>query len=291
VHHSDGTFDSRNAQQVYWQSWTPTESPRAVLLLVHGLAEHSGRYQGFAEFFTSAGIAVNALDHPGHGRSAGHRCHIRQFADFTDTLDHYLALVEKAQPDVPVFLVGHSMGGLIAASFLVKRQSRFAAAVLSGPAIRAPQQPSRFALFIMRILARLFPRLGILQLDSTGVSKDPDVVSKYDNDPLVFRGKVTARLAAELFSEMDKVLAEADRIHLPLLILHGGSDSLTDVEGSKTLHEAVSSADKKLVVYDGLYHEIFNEPERIAVMTEMKEWLEARLVDTGERQGSASVSA
>jgi alpha-beta hydrolase superfamily lysophospholipase len=280
VRHSDGTFDSGDAGQVYWQSWTPAESPRAVLLLVHGLAEHSGRYEGFAEFFTSAGFAVHALDHPGHGRSAGHRCHIGRFADFTNTLERYLALVKTTHPGTPIFLVGHSMGGLIAASFLIERQSQFAAAVLSGPAIRAPQQPSRFALFVMRIISRLLPRLGVLQLDSSGVSKDPDVVSKYDNDPLVFRGKVTARLAAELFSEMDKVLAEAATIRLPLLILHGGSDSLTDVAGSKALHEAVSSTDKEIIVYDGLYHEIFNEPERIAVMTDMKDWLEVQLASS-----------
>ena len=280
VRHSVGTFDTADAGQIYWQSWTPAESPRAILLLVHGLAEHSGRYEGFAEFFTSAGFAVHALDHPGHGRSAGHRCHIRRFADFTNTLDRYLAFVKATHANTPIFLVGHSMGGLIAASFLIERQSEFAAAVLSGPAIRAPEQPSRFALFIMRIISRLFPRLGVMQLDSTGVSKDPDVVSKYDNDPLVFRGKVTARLAAELFSAMDKVLANAATIRLPLLILHGGSDSLTDVAGSKELHEAISSTDKKITVYDGLYHEIFNEPERIAVMTDMKDWLEAQLANS-----------
>jgi alpha-beta hydrolase superfamily lysophospholipase len=279
VRHNDGTFVSGDSGQVYWQSWDPEESSRAVLLLVHGLAEHSGRYEGFAEFFTSAGFAVHALDHPGHGRSDGHRCHIRRFADFTNTLDRYLALVREAQPNAPVVLVGHSMGGLIAASFLVERQAEFAAAVLSGPAIRAPQQPSRFALFIMRIISRLLPRFGVMQLDSSGVSKDPDVVSKYDNDPLVFRGKVTARLAAELFSEMDTVLSRAATIRLPLLILHGGSDSLTDVAGSKALHAAVSSTDKEIIVYDGLYHEIFNEPERITVMTQMKDWLETQLVN------------
>lgn len=277
--HNEGTFVADNEAQIYWQAWTPAESPRAVLLLVHGLAEHSGRYEGFAEFFTSAGFAVHALDHPGHGRSAGHRCHIGRFADFTNTLSQYFALVKKTQPDVPVFLVGHSMGGLISAAYLIEQQSQFSAAVLSGPAIRAPQQPSRFALFIMRIISRLLPRLGVMQLDSSGVSKDPEVVSKYDNDPLVFRGKVTARLAAELFSEMDKVMADAATISLPLLILHGGSDSLTDVEGSKALHEAVSSTDKKIIVYDGLYHEIFNEPERMTVLSDVKGWLEAHLAN------------
>ncbi len=247
-------------------------------MLVHGLAEHSGRYEGFAEFFTAAGFAVYALDHTGHGQSAGKRGHIKRFGQFTGALDQFLALVREAQPSAPLVLVGHSMGGLIAAAYLVKRQSEFAAAVLSGPAIRAPEQPSRFALFIMRIISRLIPRLGVMQLDASGVSRDPQVVSDYENDPLVFRGKVTARLAAELFSAMERVLADAPTVRLPLLILHGASDSLTDVAGSQMLHNKVSSADKKIVVYDGLYHEIFNEPERVAVMTDMKHWLEAHLV-------------
>lgn len=285
MHHNDGTFVSGKFEQVYWQSWTPTETPRAVLLLVHGLAEHGGRYESFAEFFTTAGFAVYVLDHPGHGRSTGHRCHIDRFADFTKALDSCHALVKSAHPDAPIFLVGHSMGGLISAAYLIEKQSQFAAAVLSGPAIRAPQQPSRLALFVVRIVSRLMPRLGVLQLDSSGVSKDPEVVSNYDNDPLVFRGKVTARLAAELFSEMDKVEARAAEIRLPLLLLHGGSDSLTDVGGSKALYETVSSTDKKITVYEGLYHEIFNEPERIAVLTDMKAWLEAQLakIDGKER--------
>jgi len=280
VRHSDGTFASSDGEQIYWQSWTPDAAPRAVLLLVHGLAEHSGRYEGFAEYFTAAGFAVHALDHTGHGRSAGRRGHIKKFDQFTSGLDRYLALVKDAQPGVPLVLVGHSMGGLIAAAHLLERQSEFAAAVLSGPAIRAPEQPSRFALFIMRIISRLMPRLGVLQLDASGVSRDPQVVSAYENDPLVFRGKVTARFAAELFSAMDKVLAKASTIQLPLLIMHGSADSLTDVAGSQMLHDKVSSADKKIIVYDGLYHEIFNEPERINVMSDMKAWLDAHLASS-----------
>jgi alpha-beta hydrolase superfamily lysophospholipase len=278
VHHNEGTFASADAEQIYWQSWTPEEAPRAILLLVHGLAEHGGRYEGFAEFFTAAGFAVYALDHTGHGRSEGRRGHINRFSQFTRGLDQFLALVKKAQPSVPLVLVGHSMGGLIAAEYLLERQSEFAAGVLSGPAIRAPEQPSRFALFVMRVISRLVPHLGVMQLDASGVSRDPKVASDYENDPLVYRGKVSARLAAELFSAMDRVLAGASAVRLPLLLMHGASDSLTAVAGSQLLHDQVGSQDKKIIVYEGLYHEIFNEPERVAVMTDMKDWLETRLV-------------
>ena len=248
-----------------------------MLLLVHGLAEHSTRYAGFAEFFTAAGFTVYTFDHPGHGKSDGRRCHIRRFSDYTDSLGTVLTRAKEENPGVPIILVGHSMGGLISAAFLPEHQSEFAAAVLSGPAIKAPQQPSAFAFFMLKIMSALFPRLGAMQLDASAVSRDPQVVSDYENDPLVFRGKVSARLASEVFQAMDRVLADAARIRLPVLMLHGGSDSLTSVEGSEAMNERISSGDKKLIVYDGLYHEIFNEPERVEVMGDMKEWLEARL--------------
>ncbi len=276
MRHSEGSFDSEYGEPVYYQGWNPTDAPRAVLVLVHGLAEHSGRYAGFAEFFTAAGYAVHALDHPGHGKSAGTRGHIRRFSDFTNSLARFLDIVREEHPGKPLILVGHSLGGLIAAAYLIERESGFVAAVLSGSAIKAPEPPSRIALIVMRFIARLFPRFGVLQLDAGGVSRDPQVVADYENDPLVFRGKITSRMASEVFSRMGPVLAEAASIELPVLILHGSEDTLTDVEGSKLLHQKINSKDKKIIVYDGLYHEIFNEPERIAVMTDMKDWLDSR---------------
>lgn len=276
MEHSEASFDSEYGEPVYHQSWLPDEAPRAALILVHGLAEHSSRYEHFAEFFTSAGYAVHALDHPGHGKSAGIRGHIRRFSEFTNALQRLVAIVKDAHPGVPLILVGHSLGGLIVSAYLIEHQEDFAAAVLSGPAIKAPEPPSRFALFMMRLVSWLFPRLGVMQLDASGVSRDPVEVEKYDNDPLVFRGKVSARMAAEVFLKMDDVAANAETIRLPMLMLHGSEDSLTDVEGSRMLHGAISSQNKKIIVYDGLYHEIFNEPERIAVMTDMKDWLDSR---------------
>lgn len=276
--HNEGTFESENGEQIYYQSWLPLDDPRAVLLLVHGLAEHSSRYEEFAEFFTAARFAVYTLDQPGHGQSGGMRGHIKKFSEFTNATIQCLEIIKKTHSDIPRILVGHSMGGLIAASLLIAKQSEFIATVLTGPAIKTPDQPSRLAILINRMIAALFPKFGVLQLDSSAVSRDPEEVRKYDNDPLVFRGKVTARLAAELFSEMDTVLKTAAAIRLPTLILHGGSDSLTDVDGSKMLHDRISSGDKKIVVYDRLFHEIFNEPERIAVMTDMREWLDDQLL-------------
>ncbi len=276
VDSSDGSFQSGSGANIFYRCWTPAE-PRAVLLLAHGLAEHSGRYGDFASFFADAGIATYALDFPGHGRSDGKRGHVRDFQEYTDALGALLSLAREAHPDIPVVLFGHSMGGLIAADFLLQHQSEFVAAVLTGPAIRPPKQPSSVALLINRMIAAVAPHLGVMQLDASGVSRDPQVVIDYENDPLVFHGKVSARLVAELFATMDRVAANAVTIQLPLLIMHGGEDTLTAVAGSKLLHESVSSADKRIVIYDGLYHEILNEPERKKVMTDILGWLEPNL--------------
>ena len=278
VDSSDGSFQSGSGANIFYRCWTPAE-PRAVLLLAHGLAEHSGRYGDFASFFADAGIATCALDFPGHGRSDGKRGHVRDFQEYTDALGQLLSLARQAHPDIPFVLFGHSMGGLIAADFLLQHQSEFVAAVLTGAAIQSPQQPSSIVLFINRVIASVMPRLGVLRMDASGISRDPQVISDYENDPLVYRGKATAGLVTALFSAMKRVVENATSIRLPMLIMHGSVDSLTAVEGSKLLHDSISSEDKKIVIYNGLYHEILNEPERKNVMEDILEWLESRIGD------------
>lgn len=273
---SGGSFRSASGKDIFYRYWEPAD-PRAVLLLVHGLAEHCGRYDEFAGFLASAGIATYALDLPGHGKSGGKRGHIAKFGEYTGALGQLLALARQAHPDLPMVLLGHSMGGLIAADFLLRHQSEFVAAVLTGPAIRPPRQPSRLTLLVNKLLAGIVPTLGVLRLDATRVSRDPQVVENYDNDPLVFRGRVSARLVTELFAATNRVVANAAMIRLPLLIMHGSVDRLTGIEGSKLLHQAISSADRKIVIYDGLYHEILNEPERKLVMTDILQWLDPRI--------------
>jgi alpha-beta hydrolase superfamily lysophospholipase len=247
-------------------------------LLVHGLAEHSGRYGEFASFLADAGIATYALDHPGHGKSDGQRGHIGRFEEYIDALGQLLSIVRQAHPDLPMVLLGHSMGGLIAADFLLQHESEFVAAVLSGAAIQSPQRPPGIVIIINKVIAAILPGLGVFQMDASGISRDPQVVSDYENDPLVYRGKGTAGLVAAISSAMNRIIANAASIRLPMLIMHGSVDSLTAVDGSKLLHETISSEDKKIVIYDGLYHEILNEPEKEDVMTHILQWLEPRII-------------
>ncbi|MGN6689506.1 MAG: alpha/beta hydrolase, partial [Sphingopyxis sp.] len=188
-----------------------------------------------------------------------------------------LALVEANHPGTPRLLLGHSMGGLIATLFLIERQQVFVAAALSGPAIVPAEPPSRFTVWISRFLSRFFPRLGVLSLDADGVSRNPEVVAAYRADPLVYGGKIGARLGKEFMDAMAVAQADAPKITLPILIQHGEADRLTAPAGSRYLFDHVSSKDKRFEIYPGLFHEIYNEPEQAAVLDDLIGWFDAHV--------------
>jgi alpha-beta hydrolase superfamily lysophospholipase len=262
---------------IFYRHWRAQEPVKAVILLAHGLGEHCGRYQAFAEFFLARGISVVAPDHLGHGASPGDRTHLERFEDYLRPLDELREMINQWYPETPCFLIGHSMGGLIAARYLLDHQERFAGAALSGAALQAAEPPSGFAMFLARLFSRFLPKMGMLQLDATQISRDPQVVQNYLEDPLVHNGKATARLVVELFQNMEMVERDRGKITLPILVMHGEADAMTTSEGSEVFLRAVSSEDKSLKIYKGLYHEIFNEPERLEVMADLANWLEARI--------------
>jgi alpha-beta hydrolase superfamily lysophospholipase len=261
---------------VFYRVWNADE-PRATVLIAHGLGEHSGRYQHVAEALVARGLSVWAPDHPGHGKSPGHRCHIRSFDDFFPALDALRDETAAAHPDLPCFLIGHSMGGLIAGCYLVRRQARFAGAAFSGAAFEVPEPPGAMAVFINKVIAALVPTLGVLQLDASEVSRDPEVVQRYRDDPLVHSGKISARLVVELFGAIADLAERRGSLNLPVLVMHGEADVMTPAGGSQRFFDAVSSAEKTLRLYPGLYHEIFNEPEKDQVIGELCDWLDDRI--------------
>ena len=271
--HDEGWLRAPSGPSLYYQSWMPADNCIAIMLLAHGLAEHSCRYEHFAAFFVARGYAVFALDHIGHGKSDGERCHIGLFSEYTDGISLLLDRARDECPEIPVVMVGHSMGGLIATRFLIDRQADFAGCVMSGALIMPAVELSSIQRLVMRFFAKVLPGLRILSLDASQVSRDPAVVDRYRKDPLVFGGKVTARLAEQLFTTMVWIGDKFAAIELPTLILHGSADGLTSLEGSKVLHREISSRNKKLIIYDGLYHEVYNEPEQEDVMTDVANWL------------------
>ena len=277
MRHAEGKFTGVSHLSIYYQYWQPEEAPRAVVLVAHGAGEHSARYQHVAEKFTDRGYAVAALDHPNHGKSDGSYGHVERFDDFLQTLEIFHRQVKADFPGLPQILLGHSMGGLISSLYLLQHQKDFLGCVLSGAAIKTEIEPGRLQMMLIRLMSALAPRVGVLQLDASGVSRDPSVVDKYVNDPLVNHGKMTARMVAELFVAMAIIEENADKISLPMLLLHGEADAMTAAEGSRFLHQRISSADKTLTIYPDLYHEIFNEPEREQVLAEMLDWCDARL--------------
>jgi alpha-beta hydrolase superfamily lysophospholipase len=277
MEHQEGTFKGVRDLDIYYQAWLPEESPKACLVIVHGLAEHSGRYSNVVNHFLPLGYAVYGLDHPGHGRSQGSRTFVEHFDDFIVTLKKFFDLVDIWQPGLPVFLLGHSMGGLIGAVYFLDHQDELAGAILSGPAVKIPSYITPMTVFIGKLLSWLVPKFGLVQVDASGVSKDPIVVEAYENDPLVYRGKTTARIGAELLNALNHLSRRAAEIRLPLLILQGSEDSLVDLEGGQYLYDRVSSEDKTLKIYEGLYHEVYNEPEHDQVLRDVQVWLEAHL--------------
>ena len=269
--------EARGTSRLYRQSWLPNGESRAAIVLVHGLGEHSGRYEYLAGHCTARRFAVHALDHYGHGKSEGLAGYVERFSVYLDGVRELLTHVREQQAGAPLFLLGHSMGGLIAAAFLREAQFEFCAGVLSGPALKSDAAPPAIVLWINRLLSSLVPTLPMIGLDPAGVSRDPEVVRAYVSDPLVHHGKVRARLIAEMMTAMKQTLSHANEISLPILIMHGEEDTLTSPEGSREFYAQAGSTDKTLKIYPGLYHEIFNEPEKDVVLGEMTDWLEAHL--------------
>jgi alpha-beta hydrolase superfamily lysophospholipase len=275
--HIEGNFKGVRNTNIYYQAWLPAGDAKAVLLVVHGLGEHSGRYMNVVNHFVPLGYAVYALDHIGHGKSDGDREIVATFEDFTDTLTIYFNMVKDWQKDKPVFLLGHSLGGAIVSYYLLDHQADFKGAIISAPAVKVGDSISASTITMSKVLSKIAPKMGVLALDATAISKDPLVVQAYVNDPLVFHGKTPARMGAEMLSAMQRISTEAGKITLPILIVQGGDDKLVDPAGAQMLNDMASSKDKTLEIYTGMYHEVFNEPNRLRVLKDVETWLEARL--------------
>jgi acylglycerol lipase len=275
--HIEGTFKGVRNANIYYQGWLPDENVKAVLFLVHGLGEYCGRYTNHVNHFVPLDYAIYGLDHLGHGKSDGEREVIERFADYTEPLTLYYKMVNGWQPGKPVFILGHSMGGLITCHYLLDRQADFKGAIISAPAIKVSENTSCMTITMGKILSHVAPKAGVLALDATGVSRDPKVVKAYVNDPLVFHGKTPARLAAEMLKAMMRVTTEIDKITLPFIVVQGGADKLVDPGGSQLLYDKAGSKDKTLRVYPGLYHEVHNEPEHATMFKDVETWLAAHV--------------
>lgn len=274
---TEGKFKSIRDLNIYYKGWLPDGDVKAILFLVHGTGEYCERYTNVVNYFVPLGYAVYGLDHIGHGKSDGEREMLVRFEDFIPPLVTYREMVEGWHPGKPIFIYGHSLGALITAFHLLEHQADFKGAIISAPPVKVPDNISPLTVAFGRVLSTIAPKTGLIDLDTAMLSHDQAVVDAYNADPLVFHGKITARLSAEMLYAMTRVTAEAGTISLPLFIFHGSGDKLVDSAGSSMLYEKVSSKDKTLKIYEGLYHEVHNELEREKMFKDLEDWLQAHV--------------
>lgn len=272
-----GYFEGKGGTQLFEQWWCPAD-PKAVVAIVHGYSEHSGRYAHVAKTFVKNGYAVYAYDHRSHGQSDGSKTFISSFDDVIDELGLFLKHIEPRVGKLPLYVLGHSMGGLIVALYMATRQPSVAGVILTSPYVEIGGDVPSWLIRISSFVGRWLPHLPTIGLDYNLVSRDKEILAEHRADPHIYRGKLPARTGAEMNRAVQQFNGIIEQMTMPLLVMHGGDDQIAPVNGSKNIHARASSSDKSLKIYDGLYHEILNEVEREEVKAEIVAWMDDRLI-------------
>lgn len=274
MQHVEGRFTGAGGIELYYQQWLPESEPRAVVTLVHGVCEHSGRYMNVVAPLVDAGYAVCAYDHRGHGASPGPRVHINQWSEYRDDLSAYLAMVSDQVPGRPIVLYGHSMGSLVILDYLLERSDGLAGAVVSGVALEPAGVGSPATIVMAKVLSRVAPRFSVdLKIDAASLSRDPEAVAATRADSMM-TSRATVRWGAESIRTVERIKQGLRDIGVPLLVVHGGADPLNLPSGAHALFDAASSTDKTLRVYPGAYHEPHNDLCHEQVAADVAAWLD-----------------
>ncbi len=286
--HSTGTFIGKGGIEIFFQQWE-VANPKAILVIVHGLGEHSGRYGNLIDALQNKGIAIYGLDHRGFGRSGGKRGHVDSFMDYIYDLKIFVNMIKDKHPNKPIIMIGHSMGGVLALKYALTHAEDLDALILSSPglvpAIKVPAWKKNLAIFLSSRIPSLTMPSG---LDATTISRDKEVVKQYLDDPLV-HDKVTPRFYVEMMNTIDECINRCGEIKLPLLLFHGTADALVLDEASKIVYDRASSKDKTLKLFEGLYHETMNElePDRKKVLKVVSDWIVAHAKKTATTKPKA----
>ena len=279
--HQRDAFEAVDGLRLYESRWLPDGEAAAVLIVVHGFTEHSGRYAQAAERFNRSGYAVAAMDLRGHGRSQGSRAFIKTFDQYVDDLDTQLARTRERWPGKPLFLFGHSMGGTIIIRQAMTRPETIERAdvrgiVLSAPALRVADGLFPILRRVTGVVARVLPRLRIVRLGSSRISRDPKVVADFQNDPLVFHDRFPIRTGAELLAVLDEIQENPQALRLPFFLLQGTDDKVVCPRACRRLISRAKSPDKELRLYEGFYHDLLHEIDSEEVLKDIISWLDAR---------------
>ncbi len=269
-------FKTDDGMDLHARQWTPEAAPKGVVVLIHGYGDHGARYEWVASHLTRAGIAVCAPDLRGHGESPGERAFIASFDRLVDDVAQYVEAVRKQFAGIPLFVMGHSMGGLIVALYAATRKPSVAGVILSSPLLKVSDDVSPFLQRISGIIGALLPHLPVLPLDNAAISRDPEVVKACDTDPLGYHGRIKAKTGAEMLRATNRIQACMEDVTLPLLLLHGTADRLCDVNGSRQMHARAKSSDKTLKLFEGGYHELYNDFDKDAFIADLVSWLDRR---------------
>jgi alpha-beta hydrolase superfamily lysophospholipase len=269
---SDFSITSLDGLRLHGRNWFPEGEPRAVVCLVHGLGEHSGRYDEVAETLCRSGYAVSAIDLRGHGKSEGRRGHATSYSALLDDLYQLLEWARERCPERPVFLYGHSLGGNLVIHYALRRLPRLAGVVASSPLFKTAVPPPAWKIYLMKAVYGLLPILTLpTGLDTAMLSRDETVVNDYRNDPLV-HGKVSARLGLDMIRNGLWNMRHATDMPCPVLIMHGKEDRITSYRASRKF--AFSVGEKAtLKIWQGCFHELHHEPDKAEIVTYLTDWL------------------
>jgi len=275
--HTTSIFRNNNRQNVFYRNWKPPGNPKGILLIIHGLNSHSGYYQNFAVQLNENNFEVYAIDLPGRGQSEGERYYIQDYKDIVTDIDRFLDLARSAHPTIPIFLLGHSAGGVFASVYGVHHQYKLRGLISESFAFQIPAPG--FALAIIKFLSRIIPHTRILKLNNEIFSRDKSVVDAMNKDPLLANEKQPAQTMQQLLLAAEYLKKEMHEIKLPLLILHGTGDKATKPSGSRYFMEHASSDDKQLKLYEGHYHDLLNDKYNGIVVRDIVHWLKERVND------------
>jgi len=271
--HSEFDLHASDGLQLYAQAWQPDGDPRGVICLVHGLGEHSGRYAHLAAALGQAGYALLAFDLRGHGKSQGRRGHTPSYDALMDDIATFLAEIEKRYPDIPCFLYGHSLGGNLVLNYALRRRPELTGVVATAPSLKLAFEPPAIQVALGRGMDKIWPAFVQSNgLETQALSRDPEVVRKYQSDPLV-HNRISARLFVGFFEAGQWALDHASQFHLPLLLMQGSADRITSHEASCEFAASVGDA-ATLKIWEDFYHEIHNEPEQAQVFDTLITWLD-----------------
>jgi alpha-beta hydrolase superfamily lysophospholipase len=268
-------IDSAKGIKIFVRSWVPESTPKAVIVLCHGVNAHGGQYLWTAEQFVAAGLAVFALDLRGRGRSEGERFYVEDIADYVSDVANAIALAKSRNPGLPVYLLGHSAGGVVSATYTLDNQAQLAGFICESFAFQVPAPG--FALAAIKGISHIAPRLPVLKLKNEDFSRDPKAVEALNNDPLTAHEVQPALTVAALVRADERLHDEFPSIKLPLLIMHGTADKATVCRGSQFFYDTAGSKDKTLKLYEGHYHDLLNDIGKEQAMADIQRWITERL--------------